>query len=99
MNTYTLSYNPLENRFSQAQLATFVKESRKVFQWYSPFMGTYVLKSEEPLTSLTESFRGFFDGAPFLLTACYPTFTGGAQPPNVWEWLNTGFIPSITQKN
>lgn len=99
MNTYTLSFNPFEIKFSYSQLAIFVKENRKVFQWYSPFVGTYIIKSTEPLTTLTESFRGFFDGAPFLLTYCYPSLTGGAQPSNVWDWLNTGNLPAITQKN
>jgi hypothetical protein len=88
MNTYILNYNPFETVISPGQLATIIKDNRKIYQWYSPFSGTYVLKSTELLQSLAESFRGVFDGAPFILTLSYPMNMGGAQADMVWAWIN-----------
>ncbi|MEQ8312195.1 MAG: hypothetical protein RIA72_16030 [Sphingopyxis sp.] len=97
MNTYLLSYSPFEPKISYSQLATFIKDNRKVTQWYSPFLGTYVLKSVEPLSSLAESFRGAFDGAPFILTQAFPSHMGGAQTDLVWNWINNHGFPSSDQ--
>jgi len=88
MNTYILSYNPLEMKISHGQLAIFIKDSKKIFQHYPPFRGTYVIKSFETLQSLAESFREVFEGAPFIVTMAYPTAMGGAQPEMVWSWVN-----------
>lgn len=88
MNTYILSYNPYEVRISSGQLAIFIKDSKKIFQYYLPFTGTYVIKSYENLQSLAESFREAFSGAPFILTQAYPTNMGGAQSEIVWAWIN-----------
>lgn len=96
MNTYTLSYNPFETKLSATQLLTFIRESRKIFQYYQPFMGTYILKSDEPLLTLVESFRGQFDGAPFILSYTVPSMVGGAQETVIWQWLNSGTLPALT---
>ena len=88
MNCYILSYNPFETKLSPNQLLGWIKESHKVYQWYSPFIGTYVLKSGENIAVLSEFFRTAFDGAPFLLTHANPAFVSGAQTPEVWTWIN-----------
>ena len=95
MNSYVLSYNPVETNISHVQLSTFVKENRKITQWFQPFIGTYILKSQELPVSLTESFRGLFDGAPFIISLINPYGVGGAQEQYVWDWFNTGIIPSL----
>ncbi len=105
MNTYILSYNPFEMKISHGQLAIFIKDSKKIFQYYLPFTGTYVIKSVETLQSLAESFREVFEGAPFIVTMAYPTAMGGAQSELVWTWINGhGFgnqtqstLPALTQ--
>ncbi len=98
MFTYSLSFSPFETKISNNQLLAAIKDNRKIYQWYSPFIGTYILKSYEPLTSLAESFRGLFEGAPFILSVIYPAMTGGAQSDEVWNWLNTGNLPTLEQK-
>ena len=88
MNIYILNYNPLEIKISSNQLATFITDNRKIYQWYIPFAGTYVIKSNDTLASLAESFRGVFDGAPFILSHTFPVTMGGAQNDVVWNWIN-----------
>lgn len=90
MNTFILSHNPFEARISPSQLETFIKDNRKIYQWYTPFAGTYILKSEDTLASLAASFRGSFDGAPFLISNVLPSWVGGAQSPTIWTWFNGG---------
>lgn len=96
MNTYTLSYNPFETKFSATLLLNFIRENRKVLQYYQPFMGTYIIKSDETLLTLVESFGGQFDGAPFLLSYTSPSLVGGAQEPVIWQWINSGALPALT---
>ncbi|MDG2532087.1 hypothetical protein P6144_00355 [Sphingomonas sp. HITSZ_GF] len=94
--TYVLSYNPIDARVTGTQLLTLIKESRRVLGWYSPFLGTYVLKSTEMTGPLSEMFRGLFDGSPFLLTHAIPTQMGGSLDPIIWNWINTGNVPALT---
>lgn len=97
MNTFILNFNPFETKISAGQLATFIEDNRKVFQWYCPFAGTYILKSNEKLSSLAHSFRGVFEQAPFILTQAYPFNMGGAQTDVVWNWVNSHVFPSLDQ--
>lgn len=97
MNTYILSYNPFEMKVSHGQLAIFIKDSKKIFQFYSPFTGTYVIKSLDSLQSLAASFREVFEGAPFILTLANPAAMGGAQSQLVWNWVNGHGFPNENQ--
>lgn len=90
MNNFVLSYSPFNAKLSENQLAHFVKFNRLVHGYYHPFLGTYVLKSEATTHDLTESFKGLFDGAAFLLVQFFENYAGGALPPEIWTWINTG---------
>lgn len=93
MKDFILSYNPFEPALSATQVATWVKDCRHIAQWYQPFTGTWVLKSEQHLWTLTDSFRGFFPGIPFLLTES--GMIGGSQDTKIWEWINTSKLPVL----
>lgn len=86
---YLLSYNPLDLRVSSGQVDGFVRANRYVDGWYSPFPGTYCLKSSHILLTLTESFRPMFAETAFILTFVPPQCQGGALPPPIWNWINT----------
>jgi hypothetical protein len=92
MNTFVLSYNPLSVKLSATQLLGWIKESQNIKQWYSPFLGTYVLRSDQPLTTLVQGFTAAFDGDSFLISQISPSFTGGSLPPEIWNWINTGNV-------
>ena len=98
MNQFTLSFHPFDLRISQRQVVAFVKNSRDVLSWYSPFPGTIVFKSHLPFLVVAELFRDFFDGHSYIVSQTFPTATGGAQGQQVWDWINTGQIPALPQE-
>jgi hypothetical protein len=87
MNCYLLSYNPFGLKITPTQLLGFIRENRRIFQWYSPFAGTYVLKSSDTTQSLAESFRTQFEGDLFILSTIDMPRVGGALPIEVWTWM------------
>lgn len=88
MQLYVLSYDPFGTRISPTQLFTFIRDSRKIAEWHSPFAGTYMLKSVEPVHSLLESFGAIFSGTPYILTPAHASGMTGALDPSIWTWLN-----------
>jgi hypothetical protein len=95
MNNYVLSYNPISPNVSHNQLLQFIKDNRKVSQYYQPFLGTYILKSTESLFSLSESFKGLFDGFPFMIVSFAAWASGGQMPPEIWTWIGHGVFPAL----
>jgi len=95
MNNFVLSYDPLVATVTPGQLLQYVKDSRSISSWYSPFMGTYLLKSELSAWQLSEQFRGVFAGAAFMVAQVWPGATGGAFSNEVWQWLNGVVIPPL----
>ena len=95
MNTYILSYDPLAKNFTITQLFAYVKDNKNIFQYYTPFAGCYVLKSNEPLSVLQQSFSGLFEGSQFLIVKIEPFQSTGALPAEIWPWLNSGFNPFL----
>jgi hypothetical protein len=98
MNTYLLAYDPLAGNFSITQLFAFVKENKKLDQYYTPFAGCYILKSSFAMNELQRSFASFFEGSQFVISPIEPSQTGGALPKEIWLWVNSGQLPSIDSK-
>lgn len=96
MNIFILSFDPLGTKLSSVQLLGYIQSSRHIHQWYTPFLGTYIIKSDENLLALTEKLRTQFDGSFFLLTLFHPSFIGGSMPAEVWAWINPPQAPVIT---
>jgi len=96
MNNFLLTYDPLLPTVRGEQLLQYIKDSRSIAGFHSPYLGTVVLKSDLTVHLLAEQFRGIFIGAPFLLSQIYPVMTGGSQPHEVWAWLNSVPSPSLT---
>jgi hypothetical protein len=96
MNTYLLTYNPFDPKVSAGQLLAYIRDSRKIVQYYQPWLGTYVIKSYEALASLTEGFGGIFDTSPYFIAVIESTQTGGRLDPIIWQWINTGTLPALT---
>ena len=94
MNSYLLSYNPFGLKVTPSQLLGFIRDNRKIFQWYSPFAGTYILKSADTAYSLSESFRTQFEGDLFIVSAINPPAVGGALPIEVWNWMTVNGLAS-----
>lgn len=93
---YTLSYNPYGDKFNQSHLQLLIEKSREITSWYLPFVGTYVLKSEQGIETFTTSFRRFFGEEAFLITYGTPRLMSGAMPQTVWDWLNQEAMPALT---
>ncbi|MEO8722314.1 MAG: hypothetical protein ABI395_02155 [Sphingobium sp.] len=93
MNSFILSYNPFSGNPTEGQLLNHVQVNRYISQYYQPFIGTYVVKSEQSATQLTDSMKGLFENSPFMLTQLFPTTVGGTLPQDVWNWISHGYIP------
>lgn len=93
MNTFVLSYNPLGLKLSATQLLGFIKESKNIFQWYSPFIGTYIIKSHGTIQTLQEVFSPIFDGDQYIISQVFHSHMNGVLPPTIWEWLQA---PAMT---
>lgn len=96
MNCYLLTFNPFASNFTYSQLLAFIKDNRKIYQFYCPYSGTYFLKSTEDLNSLQGSFMGFFDQSNFVISKIEPSQTGGYMQAAAWSWLSTGVNPFLT---
>lgn len=92
MNIYVLSYNPLMTKLDPSQLLTFITEGKRIETWYSPFVGTYFLKSNDNISGLTQMFAGVFSGELHTIAQVFPSHMGGSLPPAIWLWLN-GTMP------
>ena len=94
MNNFILSYNPFSATPTEGQLLNHVQVNRFISQYYQPFIGTYILKSDQPIGVLTESLKGLFETSPFMVNVLYPNMSGGSLPTDIWHWINYGFIPA-----
>ena len=94
MNNFILSYNPISSAPSHGQILNHVQISRYVSSYYHAFPGTYVLKSEQTATFLTESLKGLFELSPFMVTQVWANHMGGTLPQDVWHWINFGYVPA-----
>lgn len=94
MNNYLLSYNTFTLNPTESQLLNHMQVNRFIAQYYQPFMGTYILKSEQQISVVSESLKGFFNGSPYLLTQMFSELAGGSLPNDIWHWINHGYIPA-----
>lgn len=90
MANYILSFDPTNPSISASQLAVFIRLSREIEGWYSPFLGTYMLKSNENLLALLKSFGEIFGNASFILVAANSAQVTGSLPSSVWAWFSEG---------
>jgi hypothetical protein len=97
MFNFMLSYNPTATNFSAAQLHSFVVNNKHLASWYTPFAGTYLLKSDLPVPTIAEMFRPTFNGAEFIISFIQPTLSGGGLSPEGWNWLNGAPMPNVLQ--
>ncbi len=88
MNNYILSYDPNGTTVTALQLAQFIKDNRKISQFYTPFAGTYIIKSYLGLIDLQSSFVALFPPALFVLSKVNPAEVSGWLTKEVWDWLN-----------
>ncbi|MET1112006.1 MAG: hypothetical protein ABWX67_10825 [Allosphingosinicella sp.] len=81
--------------FSYNQLHAFVRANAFTYQYLSPSLGVYLIKSKASVAELVDAYRGFFDGAHFFIAQIYPQLTGGALPQAVWDWVNASDPPPL----
>lgn len=94
MFNYLLTYNPYLGTPTENQLLNHVRINRFVSQYYQPYPGTYLLKSEQQAAVINDSFSGFFEGSPYMLVLYSAPYSGGKLPPEIWQWVNTGAVPT-----
>lgn len=90
MNVYILSYDPFATALTSTQLSVFIRDNRKVLEWYPPFAGTYYLKSHESAAGLNDSFSQIFGDTSYTIAPVVPSVMQGALPPSIWLWLSRG---------
>jgi hypothetical protein len=95
VKTYLLAFNPHAGNFTITQLFAFISDNKKIYQYYTPFVGCYILKSSYDLTVVQNTLRGFFETAQFVVSEINPFSTGGALPAEIWPWVNNGLLPSL----
>ena len=95
MNVYLLTFNPFAPNFTYNQLLSYIKDNRKVYQFYSPYAGTYVIKSFDTTKSLQDSFEGFFEGSHFIIAKLDVFETGGFLIQEAWNWMAAGQNPTL----
>lgn len=93
LNNFLLSYDTLAGNPSESQLLNHVQINRYITQYFQPFFGTYLLKSNESLLALSDSLRGFFEANRFLLVQLQGGSVTGQMPQEIWNWINYGFVP------
>ncbi|MDX8358313.1 hypothetical protein [Sphingopyxis terrae] len=79
------------------QLAQFIKDNRKISQFYTPFSGTYLLKSPTDLFDLQASFVGYFPPDLFVLAKVNPSEVAGWLNKDVWSWFNASHDNILAQ--
>lgn len=95
MNNFIFTYNAFLLFPGEARLLNHVKINRYIDQYYQPYPGTFVLRSNENVATINESFRGLFQDTPYMVVMFTPTLAGGALPQEAWNWMNTGWVPPI----
>jgi hypothetical protein len=95
VRTFSLSHDPFDPKISPIQVQEIVRNNRYIVNWYFPFAGTCIFKSEFDIHVLAPSFRAMLNGAPFLLSEVAPHNMGGAQDQSIWNWINSGQLPSL----
>ena len=94
-NTFILSYDPLAKNYTVNQLNAFVRSNALTYQYFSPTLGTYLIKSQATVHDMVDSYKGFFDGTNFFVAQVMPTLTGGALQQTMWNWLNSPVPPPL----
>ncbi len=95
MNNFILTYNPFGPFPGEARLLNHVQINRYIEQYYQPYPGTYIFKSNEGVSKLNDSFRGLFEVTPYMVVMFTPTLAGGVLSNEAWNWINTGWVPPI----
>ena len=95
MNNFILTYNPFGFFPGEARLLNHVQINRYVAQYYQPYPGTYILKSNEGTITLNNSFQGLFQNTPYMVVMFTPTLAGGALSAEAWNWINNGWVPPM----
>jgi hypothetical protein len=95
VNNFILTYNPLLLFPGEARLLNHVKINKHVEQYYQPYLGTFIFKSREGITTINDSFQGLFQDTPYMVVMFAPAAAGGALSHEAWNWINTGWIPNV----
>lgn len=95
MANFVLTYNPLLTSPSLSSLGQYIKDSRDISSWHSPWLGTYLFKADKSTAFMQEKFRGLFMPASFFIAEVFPHSTGGYLSPEIWQWFNFGTLPAL----
>lgn len=93
MNNFILTYNPFSVSPTAGQLLNHVQVNRFISQYYQPYAGTYLLKSDQSLSVVNESVAGLFEGSSYMLVHYAAGLSSGALPKEIWAWINFGSVP------
>jgi hypothetical protein len=91
--SYILSFNPFSTTPSVGQILNHLQVNKYVSGFYSPFPGTYLLKSPQTIDVLNNSFLGLFESAPYTIMMISGATAQGSLPQEIWAWVNYGAVP------
>ncbi|MGQ2958537.1 MAG: hypothetical protein ACT6QT_06815 [Sphingopyxis sp.] len=88
-HNYLISYDAFSSVQFEAKLLGFVKENGKIAAWSRPYLGLYLVKSDQDLLSVRESFFSFFGDQTAFVVCPISKFTLlGILPAETWNWLS-----------
>lgn len=93
MRNFVLSYNPFAASPTSGQVDNHARYNRLVSQFYQPFPGTCLLKSDASLGELNDSFSGLFEASLYMIMVINPELSNGRLPQEIWAWIGQGSIP------
>lgn len=98
MNTYLLSYNPVDFTINGNRLLAYVRDNRNVQQYFQPWMGTYIIKSHADLQVISAGFVDFFDESQFVIAQVFTSHLNGLLDQPMWGWINYNVMPVLPGK-
>jgi hypothetical protein len=93
VNSFILTYNVFNVHPTLGQIQNHLTVNKYVDEYYSPFAGTFLIKSGQDFKVLSGSLKGFFEASTYILSQIHPPHTEGVLAPEVWTWLNFGLLP------
>jgi len=87
MTTFLLSYDVHGTTLTADQMLGFIKENRNILEWYYPFDGAFIFKSNAETLTLQQSFMSILGTGKFIVTPIYDGSTGGVLTAEMWAWI------------
>jgi hypothetical protein len=98
-NTFLLSYDPLMTDPAPIRLVEFVRSNAFTYQYFVPFLGSILIKSQASVEDIHASYSTFIRPSSFLLTQVFPVMITGMLSQAQWDWINADTPPPLPDRS